>query len=241
MGYAQAMAGPLALVGGDEFHPGNEPQDTVLRDAVAGRPAYIVATAAGKDAPQAVATAQRWFSTLGLQVEELPIRTVADAKSSELAARAAGAGLLYLAGGDPGHVAAVFRDTPVRDAIRDAWLNGAAVAGSSAGAMVLCEWTLIRADFPGHTRRRAVPAMKIVPGCAVLPHFDAFGERWIPSAQEALGDDALLVGLDERTAAVWRDGSWTALGPGLVTLVRGGQRNAFTGGELVEGMAEPAL
>ena len=35
----------LALVGGDEFHPGNGPQDAVLADAARGT-AYVVATAA---------------------------------------------------------------------------------------------------------------------------------------------------------------------------------------------------
>ena len=80
-----------------------------------------------------------------------------------------------------------------------------------------------------------------MPGCAVLPHFDAFGERWLPSALEALGDEALLIGLDEATAAVWRDGEWTAMGPGLVTLVRGGERRSFSPPAAIEGMPQPVV
>ena len=86
------MYGPLALVGGDEFHPGNEHQDEILRDACAGRPAYVVATAAQDFASGAVEAARGWFAGLGLEVRELRIRTKEDARSPEIVAAAAGAG-----------------------------------------------------------------------------------------------------------------------------------------------------
>ena len=55
--------GPLALVGGDELHPGNEPQDEVLVGSAGKGPAFVLATAAGRQRPQvAVANAVRWFA-----------------------------------------------------------------------------------------------------------------------------------------------------------------------------------
>ena len=232
------VAGTLCLVGGDEFHPGNEAQDRLLVTAAAGRPAYVIATAA-RDSPEAaVRTAQRWFGGLGLEVTELRARTPAEARSEETAAAAIAAGLFYIAGGDPGRVASVLRGSRVWGAILAAWRSGAALAGSSAGAMALCEWTLVREGFPGHTRRRAMPALSVVPGLAVLPHYDTFGERWIPSAQATLGADTPLLGLDERTAAVWQDGTWRALGDGGVTLVRGPDRAVIREGE-IEGLPQP--
>ncbi|MGH2635105.1 MAG: hypothetical protein ACRDHU_03030, partial [Actinomycetota bacterium] len=60
--------GPLALVGGDELKPGNEPQDEVLVRAAEGGPAYVLATAAGRQRPElAVANAEAWFGSLGLK------------------------------------------------------------------------------------------------------------------------------------------------------------------------------
>ena len=38
------IIGPLALVGGDELHPGNEPQDRLLILAAGGEPAFVVTT-----------------------------------------------------------------------------------------------------------------------------------------------------------------------------------------------------
>ena len=233
------MAGVLCLTGGDEFHPGNEPQDSVLRDAAAGRPAFVLASAARDNPEAAVHTAQRWFAGLGLEVTELRVRTPADARSEQVAEAAASAGLFYLVGGDPGRVVRVLRGSRVWEAIVAAWRKGAALAGSSAGAMALCEWSLLREGFPGHTRRRAVPALRVVPETALLPHFDTFGARWIPSAQEAVGADTLLLGVDERTAAVWRDGAWAAMGAGTVTVVRGADRLRIAADSPIDGLPQP--
>ena len=234
-----AVAGLLCLVGGDEFHRGNEPHDEFLRDAAAGRPAFVIATAARDSPDAAVANAVRWFGSLGLEMSELRLRTPSDARSPATLDKVAAAGLFYIAGGDPGRVVRVLRDSRAWQAIIGAWDAGAAVAGSSAGAMALCEWSLVREGFPGHARRRATPALRVVPGSAVLPHYDTFGERWIPSAQESVGPDAVLIGIDERTAAMWRDGSWTAMGAGAVTLVRGDERQRFPAGERIEGIPQP--
>jgi cyanophycinase len=233
------MSGVLCLNGGDEFHPGNEPQDELLREATGDRTALVLATAATNAPDIAVRTAQHWFGELGLAVDELRVRTRGEAMSSDTAAAAAGAGLFYLVGGDPGRVVRVFRDSLVWKAIVTAWRDGAALAGSSAGAMAMCEWTLVRQSFPGHTRRRPIPALSLLPGTAVLPHFDTFGERWIPSAQESLGADALLLGLGERTAAVWEAGAWRVLGSGAVTLVRGEWRQRFEHRAVIEGLTQP--
>ena len=234
------MSGVLCLNGGDEFHPGNEPQDKVLRDATAGRPAFVVATAAADHPEMAVATAQRWFDGLGLPVVELRARTRGEAMSAASVGQAAAAGLFYLVGGDPGRVVRVLLGSSVWEAMTSAWRSGAVLAGSSAGAMAMCEWTLLRHAFPGHTRRRPDAALNLVGGTAVLPHYNTFGERWIPSAQQTLGADAVLLGLDERTAAVWQDGNWVAMGAGAVTLVRGEARRRFNPGERIEGLPEPS-
>jgi cyanophycinase len=233
------MYGPLALVGGDEFQPGNERQDAILRDACAGRPAYVVATAAQDYAAGAVETARRWFAGLGLEIRELRIRSKEDARSPEVIAEAACAGLVYIAGGDPGWVVDVLRASPVWTAIASAWRAGAALAGSSAGAMALCEWCLVQTSWPGAADERSVDALGLIPGCAILPHFDVLGDAWIPWAQEGLDTHAKVVGIDERTAAVLRNGSWEVFGPGAVTILQGARRERHVEGERIEGLSNP--
>jgi cyanophycinase len=234
-------AGPLALVGGDELNPGNEPQDRVLAAAAGDGPAYVLATAAAKHRPDlAVAHARRWFAPLGVDVGELPVLTRRQANDASIAADASAGRFFYLVGGDPGHMAQVLRGSKVWDAIVAAWRGGAALGGSSAGAMALGEWTLIRGRFPGDDRRAYRPALALVPGLAVLPHFETFGHRWVASArEEAPRHDVVLLGVDERSAAVWADGAWRAMGPGGVTVIRGDDRRRSEPGEPIAGLPAP--
>jgi cyanophycinase len=233
--------GPLALVGGDELKPGNEPQDEVLARAAGDGPAFVLATAAGRQRPElAIANAVRWFAGLGLAVEELPATRRSDAKDSANAARARQGRFFYLVGGDPELVPQTLAGTPLWEAIAEAWRTGAALAGSSAGAMALGEWTLVRERMPGDDRRRYLPALGLVPRVAVLPHFETFGHRWVESAERAAPrGDVVLLGVGERTAALHVDGAWRALGDGAVTVIAGGERRRFDPGESIEGVPAP--
>ena len=229
----------LALVGGDEFNPGNEEQDKLLAGAAKAGAAFVVPTAAARQGPeQAVAHATAWFKQFGLALEELPVLKRADANSKDLAEKARSGGFFYLVGGDPGLVAQVLAGSRVWAAIFEAWRDGAALSGSSAGAMALCSHTLIRASWPNRFNRRPTAALGLVPDTAVLPHYETFGHRWVESARRELPDVTLL-GIDERTAAVWSGEAWSAAGPGVVTVIKGSNTAIFTTGSTIAGLPSP--
>ena len=231
------MAGLLVLNGGEEFQPGNEPQDELLAEAAGDGPSFVLPTAAARSRPDlAVAHAQRWFARLGVRLRELPILRRSDAQEGRWAVEAAEGSLFYLVGGDPGLVVKTLEGTAVWEAILRAWQGGAALAGSSAGAMALCQWTLVMARWPRHDVRRAVPALGVVPRTAVLPHYERFGKRWEESDIADRPADLVLLGLDEKTAAVWDGTHWTAHGAGAVTVAGRVARR----GARVEGVPAPA-
>jgi cyanophycinase len=234
-------AGLLALVGGGEFQPGNEPHDEVLAAAARARgPAYVIATAAARSHPEAaVRHAAAWFQRFDLDVTELRVYTRTQARVLATAAAAAEAAFFYIAGGDPGLVASVLRETPVGDAIIAAWRRGAVLAGSSAGAMALCEHVLVRQRFPGNVERRPVGGLSVVPRSAVLPHHDTFGSRWFPSARAAL-PNAVLIGVDERTCALWEGGIWRCLGSGGVTVYPRGDLSVRYRSGVLDAIPEPS-
>jgi cyanophycinase len=229
--------GPLILVGGAEFMPGNEPHDEIVAEAAADGQVFIIATAAVRQSPDAaVRTAQRWFKGLGVEAMELPMRGRRQAAEEATIAAARAGRAFYLCGGDPGLVVKLLAGTAGWDAVVDAWRRGAALAGSSAGAMALGEWTLIRSGR-SHARRRFAPALGVVPGMAVVPHLDEFGEGWLGSVS---GENATLLGLDTRTAAVWRPSvGWQAMGPGRVVVIRGELRREHAAGDSIDGLPEP--
>ena len=234
------MPGVLVLNGGDEFKPGNDEQDRILATAAGRGPAFVVPTAAARQGPeQAVAHATDWFARFGLKLDELAVLKRTDANSKELADSARTGGFFYLVGGDPGLVVEVLRVTRVWNAILDAWRGGAALAGSSAGAMALASHTLIRASWPNRFNRRPVDALGVVPNVAVSPHYEVFGHRWTESAQRELPGVTLL-GLDEKTAAVWHSGEWRAAGPGAVTVIKGAKIARYESDQKIAGLSAPA-
>jgi cyanophycinase len=233
------VEGPLALVGGDELNPGNEPQDELLSAATGGGPAYVLATAAARHRPElAVRHAHAWFSRFGLDVKELPARTRTQTKDPEVVRMASEGRFFYLVGGDPGITVDLLSGSPLWDAIVAAWRGGSALGGSSAGAMAMGSWSLIKGRFKGDVERRFKDALGLVPDVAVAPHFETFGHRWVASALRERSD-AVLLGIDERTAAVWDDGAWRVMGPGTVTVIRSGTNTTFGSGQAIEGVPDP--
>ena len=255
MSSSQAMSdpavgkpGPLALVGGDEFHPGNEPHDgwlvrAITRSGSVG-PAFIVASAAAQEGPeQAVDTARAWFAGLGLDVEELPLRNRDQAHDPTIVGRAREGRFFYLTGGDPGLVIEILERTPAWRAIVEAWQKGAVLAGSSAGALAFGEWTLARRTELGNVLQNARNirrAFGLVPGVVVVPHLASAGPKAIPLIRSAVtATGGRLLGLDERTAAIWSDGEWKALGEGSVVLMDARNERRFSSGERIVGLPVP--
>jgi cyanophycinase len=236
----RATPGPLILVGGAEFGPGNEPHDRAFASATAHGPAYVIATAAVRQDPDAaVRTARRWFAGLGLEVEELRLRGRREAADPAIVEAARSGAGFYVCGGDPGLTVELLRDTPAWAAVVEAWRGGAALAGSSAGAMAFGEWSLIRAGM-SHARRRFAPALGVLPGVAVVPHFEEFGEGWLPSLRSP--DRAVLLGLDTRTAAAWLPGiGWRAMGAGRVIILDGARRQVRVDGGRPTGIGRPGV
>ena len=160
------MAGPIALVGGDEFRDGCEPMDREILDATgASRPrVLIVPTAAARQNPsKAAANGVAYFEGLGAEADSLMVLDSEDAGDYGLVSRVRWADVIYLTGGDPAHLLNVLRGSRMLESVKEAVSGGAVLAGSSAGAMVLGEWMRY-----GGVR----PALGLLDGLAVLPHHE---------------------------------------------------------------------
>ncbi len=79
-------------------------------------------------------------------------------------------GLIYFTGGSPSHLFHVLRSTNLWEMVRSKWADGAVLAGSSAGAMVLGGWMLAPGDPPSW-----VQTIGAVANVAVLPHYERWG------------------------------------------------------------------
>ena len=219
------MAGVLGLLGGDEMHAACEGFDQALL-AAAGEPAEVrvvpAAVVQNGSVPLAMALARRYFGRrLKRRVVEVPLHRRSDASRDEVVEALRTSEMTYILGGDPGYLLDTLLDTPAWEALRAAYRAGGALAGSSAGAMVLCESILLRSRNPSPARRHGREALALLPGVVLIPHLNRFGRGWVESARrEAHARD--ILGLDESTGVV-HDGAWTAHGPGEVKLWRRGE------------------
>lgn len=224
--------GPIALVGSGEYLP--EMQD-VEAGLLKGRPPRYVqlATAAAVDGPDAVV---RWHrlgaqqgERLGVEVVAVPVADRNDAMDPAMADLCRGAGLIYLSGGKPAYLAATLGGTLVWDAIVAAWQGGSALAGCSAGAMVMA------ARVPSFMGAGEVtPGLSLLPHMRVIPHFDVYVPQLPPLvAERILAPEAgvTLIGVDEMTAIVGGPETWTVQGRGRAVLVEAQGQREFRVGE----------
>lgn len=229
------MPGYLVLEGGAEFGGlMSEPDRRALE--LAGGPAVpvtIIPTAAAPDHndQRAGNNGVRWFRSLGAsQVSMVPITDSASARDSVLAARVRSSRLIYLLGGFPGYLCKTLKGSLCWQAVLEAYAEGAVLAGSSAGAMVLCQYYF----DPAH--QQVVEGLNLLPASCVLPHHNTFGQRWAARLSTLLPEVTLL-GIDERTGMLddGRDAgkhTWQVYGQGVITLYRHGQPSIYGSGQL---------
>lgn len=208
----------------------------VERGLLAGRPPRYVqlATAAAPEGEQSLARwhrlGQEQAQRLDVEVVQLPVVDAESANDPSLAAAVAGAGLIYLSGGNPTYLAEVMRGSAVWQAIVDAWRGGAALAGCSAGAIAMTDWV----PSMRHPRRGTVPGLSLVPHLRVIPHFDKM-LGWVPDiVTRALfhaPDGTTVLGIDEDTALVGGPHAWTVHGRQGVHVLGGGPAAVLHAGE----------
>ncbi len=231
------MPGPVALIGAGEFLPAMEALDRALLAGIdRARPRVAIVPTAS--APDGEAVFRGWadlgiahFAALGAEVEAVLVRTAAEGFDTAALQAIGEADLIYFSGGKPDHLRSVLAGSPLGAAIHAAHARGSVLAGCSAGAMALAG---VQASF----RRRRLPvpvrwlsASGVVPGVAVLPHYDAWPEPMVVLMALQAPRGIVVLGIDEDTAAVARDGAWEVHGRGRVTVWRGRHRERLRAGE----------
>lgn len=225
------MSGTLLLEGGAEFGGRMADPDRQALAAAGGPSAAVVvipaAAAPDQNSERAGQNAVRWFQRLGaLQVESLPLVDRASADDPAIADRLLQARLIYLLGGFPAHLARSLQDSRSWQAALQAYGSGAVIAGSSAGAMVLCS------DYFDPVGKTVNPGLGLIARTCVLPHHESVGRRWVAVIQKVL-PDRVLMGIDEETGALTQgtQNYWQVYGKGRVTLYREDRVTVFGPGQ----------
>lgn len=218
------------LAGGAEFGGAMSEADLQAIEQAGGldAPICILPTAAAPDHnhKRAGNNGIRWFKSLGAtNVFTVDVIDSASANAVSLAESIRTSRLIYLLGGFPRYLGETLADSLCWQAALDASQAGALIAGSSAGAMVLCE------HYYDPYEKKLLRGLNLIPNACVLPHHNSFGKTWADLLRELL-PDARLLGIDESTGMLNdADGTWRVYGAGEITLYQGKhiQRHAREG------------
>ncbi|TFG40916.1 MAG: cyanophycinase, partial [Bacteroidia bacterium] len=154
---------------------------------------------------------------------EIPLKTQIDSLRN--------ARLIYISGGDQSRFMSVVLNTPIMDAIQEAYKNGSVIAGTSAGAAVMSKKMITgnqkkhRLDEAGFTTIEA-ENIEITEGLGLLEnviidqHFIKRQRLNRLVAASIENPAELCVGIDESTAIVVKGKSARVTGVGQVVTIR---------------------
>jgi cyanophycinase len=157
-------------------------------------------------------------------VVSLPLIDKVSANDESLAKSLQEAKLIYILGGFTSYLGETLKKSAAWNAALEAYHNGAVIAGSSAGAMVMCEF------YYDLNQGQVVEGLNLVPNSIVLPHHNTFGKSWASRLLEIV--EVTLIGIDEQTGML-DDGArtWTVYGRGDVTLYQNRQVEIYGAGK----------
>ncbi len=219
----------LALVGSGEYLSPIAPLDReLIRRLAAPVRVACLPTAAGTEGHARIDYWSRLgvehFSSLGVEVEAVPVIDRASAGDPALAAVISEANFIYLSGGRPDYLHRTLHGSLVWQAILGVLERGGLLAGCSAGAMILGEKFF---GFPGWKQGFA-----FLPKAAIIPHFDEIPQSMLRPMRQLAGKKLTIPGIEGNTALVQTDDGYEVLGSGGVTVWNRAGKTRYTAGPL---------
>lgn len=221
--------GYLLLEGGAEFGGAMRVPDLKAIELAGGLniPIRIIPTAAAPDKNHLRAgnNGIRWFHSLGASnVEPVLLIDEGSANNPVIASTLSEAKLIYILGGFTHYLGTTLKGSKSWQSVLEAWNTGAVIAGSSAGAMVMCEY------YFDPDRNEIESGLNLVPNSCVLPHHNTFGKNWVNRLKTMI-PEVTLIGIDEYTGILANDRNWSVLGGGSVTIYRQNEMIVYRSGE----------
>ncbi|UBV44942.1 cyanophycinase (plasmid) [Deinococcus taeanensis] len=233
--------GTLIIIGGHESKSGDRP---ILREVarhVQGK-RLVIATVASHKPEGYFESYEEGFTDLGLgDLAELYVEERAEAMQDDTLRLLDDAGGVLFSGGDQLRITSQIGDTPVEARIREIFEAGGVIAGTSAGASVMCETMLVKGTGTASYRigdLQMAPGLGLVRGVIIDQHFAERGRIGRLLGAVAQNPRVLGVGIDEDTAIVMRGEQFRVIGSGGVYVVDG---SAITHSNVAEASTEEIL
>lgn len=220
--------GSLIIIGGHEAKD-TEGELAILREVAArakrGNRRLALVTVA-TSLPEAVAAEYAGiFKSLGVATDVVDIRIREEAFDERRVETIKKAAVVFFTGGDQLRISSQIGDSPVFQCMRDLYVNGGTLVGTSAGAAAMSATMLVSGNGDESSK---ISALEMAPGLAFLndavvdSHFAERGRIGRLLGAVAQNPRNLGLGIDEDTAiVVEREKHFTVIGDGAVYVVDG--------------------
>ncbi len=222
-------AGTLVVIGGSEDREGDR---VILRrfvDLAGGAAARVVVVGTATTVPDEVETEYRKaFAGLVEDIEFLPMGSRGEANDPAALKALSEATGIFFTGGDQMRIAQILGGSRADMCFHDAFLRGAVVGGTSAGAAMMSTTMIVGGSdtVPTTDAVRLGPGLGLVSGLLIDMHFAERGRLARLLAAVAQFPHELGVGIDEDTALVVTGNHCEVIGSGAATIVDTGAATA---------------
>lgn len=228
---ADKPKGKLFIIGGGK-RPPELVRELIEVSGIKNNTYAVILPMASIEPDSAIFYARKQFVELGIDSEKIKgFNFEKNRQNVEQLDSLAKAGLIYISGGDQNRFMEVVLDSPVSDAIKRAYQNGATIAGTSAGAAVMSKKMITGDEFKhpeytGDFKTIEAENIEIAEGLGLLKnaivdqHFikRMRMNRLISTAIE--NSKELSIGIDESTAIIVENDSAKVVGAAQVIVLK---------------------
>ena len=235
---ARAGRGTLIIIGGHEAKKGRRKiLKEVARRVKGGR--VVIATVASHKPEGYFESYQEGFDGLDVgELVELYVEDRSEAMQQEKLSVFEGATGVFFSGGDQLRITSQIGDTPLEARIKEIYEAGGVIAGTSAGASVMCETMLVKGTSEESYRMgnlQMAPGLGLMRGVIIDQHFAERGRMGRLLGAVAQNPRVLGIGIDEDTAIVVQGSHFAVIGNGAVYVADG---SGITHSNIAEARAE---
>jgi cyanophycinase len=236
--------GPLIAIGGAEDKVGDRAILRLVVERAGGKNAKIAIFPTASSIPSEMAPLyEKIFRSFGAAAETVWVDSRADGEDPTKLAQVKDATAIFFTGGAQGRIVTLIGGTPMAQAVRRAHRAGAVIAGTSAGASVICDHMIAQGRKAYAPRRRNItmaPGLGLTKRLVIDQHFAQRHRIGRLFTAVALNPFLIGVGIDEDTAIVLEaTHQMHVFGAGTVTVIDGA-KILYTDIHETESEAEPA-
>ena len=235
--------GPLLIIGGHEDKKGEK---KILREIArrVGEGKLVVTALASQLPDELHEEYEDAFRSVGIKhVYKLRVEDREDARKESTVRILDDADAVFFTGGDQLRITSQIGDTPTYVRINEIYQNGGLIAGTSAGASVMCETMLVSGN--GTESHKLGNALMMAPGLGFIgeviidQHFAERGRMGRLLGAIAQNPKDIGLGIDENTAiVVEQENRFFVIGDGAVYVVDGSD---VTYSNIVDGERDKTL